>query len=654
MALLAFTIVLVLVAGCGGYLLKRVRSSLRHVWPRPRQAPKSDGLPIIERWHHPETLRSYLRALPARPLFAAPVLVIAALLAINVHATAEKSDLRNFARLVQHAHAKDQSLKQIPAYSRYELVSLQPPMATGGREHLVRLRSTGRFVLYYDVLEDEPLVVPVAAAASQVADAGPSVPAPRADVGGELPEALPDATGAMGVPGAASANGTAPAAPRTGPAGGSDSPIRTAQSQAGKTASPAGATANPSQIAPPAMASEKVGAEPAPKPDERLAMATTTAGDSGPAAAPPDGVKLAQQASAAAGQAIPQPEIDAIGTGLRGSQGSLDGLKSNMQQLQTSVGEIQKFIDELDGSLQQIGQAFGQLSDLQAAAAQLAYADCPELTTRRLAFAADDATLSLEAVGWLFQSRRQLAAARSPDRQEWLVIEGHAGGPGEAGAPPPLAIQRADAVRDFLQSELGVPADSMQVVGKSVSEPDANLVSLYDCGGRGRAAAAPAEPGAVRSTAAREASGDGSVRPAAWTTGDAAGGLQAMLADLNPRPEAHGLLVTLPGDRLFDTNSARIRPSAYDVLGQIGTALAQTPTPNAVIIGHSDAIGAADYNLALSQQRARAVRDYLVDHFKIEADRLAVEGRGEDDPIATDETPAGRSANRRIDLLLVD
>ena len=224
-------------------------------------------------------------------------------------------------------------------------------------------------------------------------------------------------------------------------------------------------------------------------------------------------------------------------------------------------------------------------------------------------------------------------------------------------AAPPLAIRRAEAVRDFLRSELGVPPEAVKLVGRSAAGPDEDRVSLYDCLGRS-AATAPApeaiELGLVNSAAARETEPSGAVRPAAWTVGDAGNGLPGLLADLDPQSSARGLLVTVPGDRLFDTDSFRIRTSAYGVLGRIGEALNRAPEHSALIVGHSDAIGDAAYNLSLSQRRARAVRDFLVDRFAIDADRLAVEGRGENDPIATNDTPAGRLANRRIEVLLRD
>ncbi len=689
--LAVFAVILALVAGCGGYLLMRLRTHLRDTRRAQNGASKGDVLPLVELWEDRETLLSYLRALPTRPLWLAPVIALAAVLAINIDAATEKRDLRSFARLIQHDYLnKDKYQKLGRPYSRYELVSLPTSTPPGRRDHLVRLRSTDGFAFYYDVLDDQPLVVAANVAAGEVADADLVDSAPLASADSALPVGLATAGGS---PQLAAPDGMVPTASRVGTDGAqsgvTDLTLRGSPNLASVPALPSGRTAGSSQIAPAAMAGERAAAGAGSNLDVVRAIDTTAVANapsdgagSLPApretAPPPGASKLVQQPVAAPGTATPKAELEAIGTNLRKSEGSLEGLKSYTEQMAGSIGEIRKFIDELDGSLKQIDQAFGQLSDLQAAVEQVAYADCSEMTAGQpLEFAANDATLSLEAVGWLFQARRELAAQRSAERKEWLVIEGH-GDTGQPAADPPLSIRRAAAVRDFMQSDLGVSPDVVKVVSKGVTGPDADVVNLYDCLGRRpaaasapaaappaavpRAAAATADLGLIQSASAGEASGNSaddpsaseSVRPAAWEAGDGSGGLPAMLADLDPRPQARGLLVTVPGDRLFDTDSYRIRTDAYGLLGRIGEALVRAPERNALIVGHSDAIGEAAYNRDLSVRRARAVRDFLVDRFKIAADRLTTEGRGEDDPIATNDTPAGRLANRRIEVLLLN
>jgi len=74
--------------------------------------------------------------------------------------------------------------------------------------------------------------------------------------------------------------------------------------------------------------------------------------------------------------------------------------------------------------------------------------------------------------------------------------------------------------------------------------------------------------------------------------------------------------------------------------------------PDVVIEGHTDNVGSAAYNQKLSQRRADSVRKYLIDNYNIDPDRIDAMGYGEEKPIASNDTEAGRSQNRRIQAVL--
>ena len=74
----------------------------------------------------------------------------------------------------------------------------------------------------------------------------------------------------------------------------------------------------------------------------------------------------------------------------------------------------------------------------------------------------------------------------------------------------------------------------------------------------------------------------------------------------------------------------------------------QYPMTDTVIEGHTDSVGTAAYNLSLSQRRAEAVRQVLIDQFKVDASRLTSVGYGEERPIADNRTAEGRQLNRRV------
>ena len=80
--------------------------------------------------------------------------------------------------------------------------------------------------------------------------------------------------------------------------------------------------------------------------------------------------------------------------------------------------------------------------------------------------------------------------------------------------------------------------------------------------------------------------------------------------------------------------------------------LEANPTVKVELHGHTDSIGSDAYNQALSDKRANAVRDYLVSK-GISANRLNAIGKGELDPVASNETPEGRAQNRRVELNII-
>jgi outer membrane protein OmpA-like peptidoglycan-associated protein len=103
---------------------------------------------------------------------------------------------------------------------------------------------------------------------------------------------------------------------------------------------------------------------------------------------------------------------------------------------------------------------------------------------------------------------------------------------------------------------------------------------------------------------------------------------------------------------LFDTGSAILLPPSRDQLFEIAMMLRDDPALKLEIIGHTDSDGGRPHNQDLSERRAAAVVDALVNGFDIEAERLASSGRGMDEPVASNDTAAGKAKNRRVELKL--
>jgi outer membrane protein OmpA-like peptidoglycan-associated protein len=104
----------------------------------------------------------------------------------------------------------------------------------------------------------------------------------------------------------------------------------------------------------------------------------------------------------------------------------------------------------------------------------------------------------------------------------------------------------------------------------------------------------------------------------------------------------------------FSSGRSTLLPRAKRSLDAVGEVLQQYPSLRLEIAGYTDAVGNEDANQELSQERASAVRDYLVDQFALAPDRFEVQGYGEARPIASNDTPAGRELNRRVEFVVLN
>ena len=111
------------------------------------------------------------------------------------------------------------------------------------------------------------------------------------------------------------------------------------------------------------------------------------------------------------------------------------------------------------------------------------------------------------------------------------------------------------------------------------------------------------------------------------------------------------LQLTMPSNVTFAVNSATIQPGFYGPLNDVAATLIEFPSTAVDIIGHASSDGADDYNMTLSQQRAAAVRSYLINQ-GTQAVRINAIGMGETQPIADNATAEGRAANRRVEIIL--
>ena len=124
------------------------------------------------------------------------------------------------------------------------------------------------------------------------------------------------------------------------------------------------------------------------------------------------------------------------------------------------------------------------------------------------------------------------------------------------------------------------------------------------------------------------------------------------LNDLQAKQTDRGMVMTL-SDVLFDTGKATLKPGATRDLDRLATALKDNPSTRVKIEGYTDSVGSDSYNQELSERRARAVADALQSR-GVPADRYQIEGLGKEFPVATNDTPAGRQQNRRVEIVFSD
>jgi len=115
--------------------------------------------------------------------------------------------------------------------------------------------------------------------------------------------------------------------------------------------------------------------------------------------------------------------------------------------------------------------------------------------------------------------------------------------------------------------------------------------------------------------------------------------------------EGDNLRLNMPGSLTFDTGSATVKPQFGTVLNDISRVLGEFEKTLVDVVGYTDSTGSDALNRNLSEQRARSVATYLSSNGVV-AERLATDGRGANDPIASNTNAAGRERNRRVEIVL--
>jgi photosystem I P700 chlorophyll a apoprotein A2 len=125
------------------------------------------------------------------------------------------------------------------------------------------------------------------------------------------------------------------------------------------------------------------------------------------------------------------------------------------------------------------------------------------------------------------------------------------------------------------------------------------------------------------------------------------------MTDLDAKVIGQAIVIDLSSDVLFDFDQSDIKPAAAATLDKVAVIIRTKSTGKVLIEGHTDAKGSEAYNQKLSERRSAAVKSWLVDHHRLNPDRLVTRGWGETRPVAPNthedgsDNPAGRARNRR-------
>ena len=112
-----------------------------------------------------------------------------------------------------------------------------------------------------------------------------------------------------------------------------------------------------------------------------------------------------------------------------------------------------------------------------------------------------------------------------------------------------------------------------------------------------------------------------------------------------------GINVTFESGLLYDFDSDVVRPEARTNLSELAKSLDKYDGSDLLIVGHTDQVGSSEYNQSLSERRGAAAANYLASQ-GVSRSRITTLGRGEKEPIASNETEAGRQLNRRIEVAI--
>lgn len=213
-----------------------------------------------------------------------------------------------------------------------------------------------------------------------------------------------------------------------------------------------------------------------------------------------------------------------------------------------------------------------------------------------------------------------------------------------------VAVAAAGAQRERILAELRTREAEGQRRQAQVSLAEAEAARGQAESARRQAEAARGQAEAERKQAEQQLAEAQAARAASQAVDERSRKLAAQLEEMKAKKTERGMVLTL-GDVLFDSGRADMKAGALRTLGLLAAFLKENPERDVAIEGHTDSVGSAEYNQALSERRALTVKNALLER-GIAANRVTASGFGPTRPLVGNDTPVGRQQNRRVEIVL--
>ena len=251
------------------------------------------------------------------------------------------------------------------------------------------------------------------------------------------------------------------------------------------------------------------------------------------------------------------------------------------------------------------------------------------------------------------EDARLIALKRQEEQR--IAEERQAAADQEAQAKAQAERARLQAEEDARRRAQAETEQRLEAERRARAEAERAAAQAQAAAAQAQTAAAQAQADAARERALKDQAAADQARQAVTRAEQEKAELRAKLVEqlnliLETRETARGLIVNI-SDVLFDTGQYTLKPAAREKLAKVSGIVLAHPGLRLQVEGHTDSVGSDEFNQQLSEKRAAAVRDFLVQQ-GISINAVTARGFGKTTPVASNDTAAGRQLNRRVEMIV--